>query len=58
MTHSDFGCGFQPLACDGPFPHLKNSIFHFASGSALKNFSRIFPNESPCFPHSIKNKQK
>jgi hypothetical protein len=58
MTHSGFGCGFQPLACDGPFLRPKNSIFDSASRSTLKNFPLVFPNESPCFPSSIKNKQK
>jgi hypothetical protein len=49
MTHSGFRFGFQRPACDGPFSPLKNSIFDFASGSRIKDFSRIFPNETGLF---------
>jgi hypothetical protein len=37
---------------------LKNSIFDFASGSPLKNFSLIFPNESGPFHSFSKEKAK
>jgi hypothetical protein len=41
-----------------PFSPLKNSIFDFASGSALKNFSLVFPNESGLFHSLSKEKAK
>jgi hypothetical protein len=37
---------------------LKNSIFDFASGSRLKNFSLIFPNEISPFHSLSKEKTK
>jgi len=40
------------------FSTLKNFKIDFASGSALKNFLRIFPNETGLFPLSKKKKQK
>jgi hypothetical protein len=51
MTHSGFGCGFQPLACDGPFslsPIPHSQIY----------FPLISPNETGLFHSLSKEKAK
>jgi hypothetical protein len=57
MTHSGFGCGFQRPACDSLVFHPSKIDFSLRQVNALKNFSRIFPNESGPFHSLSKEKQ-